>query len=88
MVEGNPGGLEPLILHPTDCHRRQDTGYKIQDAGYSIQHTHTSIQEERDTKMQVKKYIGCRMQDRRTPLSLEAPLKRGRRIRKTVYVVR
>ena len=33
---GNPGGLGPLILNPTDCHRRQDTGYKIQDTAYSI----------------------------------------------------
>ena len=45
LVEGNLGALGPLILNPTDCHRRQDTGYKIQDTGYSIQHTHSSIQQ-------------------------------------------
>ena len=44
-VGGKPGALGPLILNPTDCHRRQDTGYEIQDTGYSVQHTHTSIQE-------------------------------------------
>ena len=44
---GYLGALGPLILNPTDCHRRQDTGSKTQDTGYSIQHTHTKAYRSR-----------------------------------------
>ena len=32
QVDGNLGALGPLILNPTDCQRRQDTGYKMTPA--------------------------------------------------------
>ena len=57
---GQLGALGPLILNPTDCHRRQDTGYKIQHA--AITYKHTGVEGYEDARVQ--RYIRCRMQDR------------------------
>ena len=78
QVEGNLGGLRPLIHNPTDCHRRQDTGYKIQETDAAYTYKHTGVEGYEDASMQ-----GCRGHRlqatgiKQMPRSLVAPLKRA-----------
>ena len=76
---GSPGALGPTLLHPTDCYRRQDTGYKIPDTAHR-----TQIQEYRSRGIRRCKYARMhRIQAtgmKQMPRSLVAPLSSGRRI--------
>ena len=78
LVEGNWAlwGPKSSIQQTAAGEKIQDTRYRIQDTAYTYKHTGVEGYEGAS----IQGHIGCRMQDRRTPLSLVAPLKRGWRI--------